>query len=341
MIFGIAFDLKPDSPPPSGAPDDLYEEFDAPSTIQSIADVITGMGHTVEFLGDGPSFLDRILKLRPDFVFNFAEGTGTGRSRESRVPAVCEMLDIPYTGSDPVALGIALDKDLTRRVAADAGVIVPLGFVLTDVQPNDAERAAAYASLLAELGMAFPVIAKPTFEGSSKGIRNRCVIHTAADFGDVVHMLWTRYRQPVLIEEFITGMEVTVGLLGNDPPDVLGVMSIAPKEPAEHFVYSVEVKRDYLNLINYSCPAALSAGARRAVEQAALTVFDALGCRDVARLDFRIRDHVPYFIEINPLPGLNPESSDLVIMAGLLNMSYATLVERIVTAAMQRNRIAS
>ncbi len=336
MHFGIAFDLKPDGPLPDGAPDDLYEEFDAPVTIHAIADVLKSLGHRVSLLGDGRPFLEAILKDRPDFVFNFAEGTGVGRSREARVPAVCEMLEIPYTGSDPLAQAVALDKDLTRRLVQTADVIVPNAIVLKfDTKPYDGDYA-EFPAMLEASGLPLPLIAKPTFEGSSKGVRNRCLIRTVEEFGPTVMQLWQDYRQPVLVEEFIDGPEVTVGIIGNDPPQIFGLMGIAMKQPVEQFVYSLEVKRDYVRLIDYTCPPALPVAVLRAIEAAALTVFDALGCRDVARLDFRIRDGVPYFIEINPLPGMNPESSDLVIMAGLMNVTHAELITRIVDAAMTR-----
>ncbi len=335
MHIGIAFDLKPDTPPPAGAPDDLYEEFDAPVTIQSISDVLSGLGHRITLLGNGREFLAAMLKDQPDFVFNFAEGIGVGRDRESRVPAVCEMLGVPYTGSDPLAMGLALDKDMTRRLAELAGVTVPQGIVLNLPAVYEGTHA-EFLPLLHESGMAFPVIAKPTCEGSSKGVRNRCLIRSAEEFGPVVLKLSADYHQPVLVEEFIAGEEVTVGIVGNNPPQIFGVMKISPKTAVEHFVYSLEVKREYRKLIDYECPANLPAKVLREVENAALTVFDTLGCRDVARLDFRIRDGVPYFIEINPLPGLNPESSDLVIMADLLKISHAKLIEQVVDAAMIR-----
>ncbi len=338
MDIGIAFDLKPDEPLPADAPDDLHEEFDAPVTIRAIADALREAGHTVRELGDGPPLLEALLRNPPDFVFNFAEGTGASRSREARVPAVCEMLGIPYTGSDPLAQCVALDKDMTRRLARDAGVTVPEGIVLTPPPgPYDGDFA-EFPPILAEAGLTLPVIAKPTFEGSSKGIRKRCLIRTAEELGPTVVSLWKDYRQPVLVEEFIAGEEVTVGIVGNDPPEILGVMRIAMKQPVEHFVYSLEVKRDYVRLIDYECPPRLPRDVVRAVEESALTIFDALGCRDVARLDFRIRDGVPYFLELNPLPGLNPESSDLVIMAGLLGISHGDLVRRIFDAAVARTQ---
>jgi len=338
MKFGIAFDLKPDGPPPAGSPDDLHEEFDAPGTIHAIAEALRGMGHEAVELGDGREFLEGMLRESPDFVFNFAEGSGVSRNREARVPAVCEMLGVPYTGSDPLAMAVALEKDITRQLVAGAGLAVPRGLTISPPRkPYDGDFA-EFPPILIEAGLDLPVIAKPVFEGSSKGIRSRCLVTRAEDLGSTVARLWADYGQAVLIEEFIAGDEVTVGILGNDPPEVFGVMKISPKTPAEHFVYSLEVKRDYRRLIDYECPAKLAPGLSQEIAEAALTVFDLLGCRDVARLDFRVRDGVPYFLEINPLPGLNPESSDLVIMARLLGVTHAELVGRIVEAAIARTK---
>jgi D-alanine-D-alanine ligase len=339
MRIGLAFDLKPDAPPPAGAPDDWHEEFDSPATVEAIAAVLRGMGHTVTKLGSGRPFLEAVLRDPPDLVFNFAEGTGVSRSREARVPAVCEMLGIPYTGSDPLALAVALDKDMTRRVVAAAGVTVPKGFTLSfPHEPYDGEHA-EFPAVLAESGLPPPVIAKPTCEGSSKGIRNKCLIRTPEEFGPTVLGLWHDYKQPVLVEEFIGGDEVTVGVVGNDPPQALGVMRMVPKGNPEHFVYSLEVKRDWQDKVHYECPAKLPLEVVHATEAAALTAFAALGCRDVARVDFRIRDGVPYFLEINPLPGLNPESGDIVFLAERVGVSHAELVRRITDAALTRLRL--
>ena len=149
--------------------------------------------------------------------------------------------------------------------------------------------------------------------------------------------MWAAYRQPVLIEQFITGEEVTVGVLGNDPPQVLGLMRVVPKQPTEHFVYSLEVKRNYEALVEYECPPRLPAGVLRALEAAALTAFDALGCRDVSRLDFRVAvDGTPYFLEANPLPGLNPITSDLSLIAKAVGLPYPELIRHIVSAAVAR-----
>lgn len=336
MRIGLAFTLKPDAPPAAGAPDDLHEEFDSPDTVRAIADVLRGLGHDAVELGDGRPLLDALLRAPPDLVFNFAEGSGVSRSREARVPAVCEMLGVPYTGSDPLALAAALDKDVCRRLARDAGVAVPKGFTLAfGAGPYDGEFA-EFPPLLAAHDLTLPVIAKPVCEGSSKGVRSKSLIHTAEEFGPTVLGLWNDYRQPVLVEEFVAGDEVTVGLVGNDPPQTLGVMRVLPKRPEEHFVYSLEVKRDYANRVLYEVPAKLPPAVLQEIEVAAHTVFGVLGCRDVARADFRVRDGVPYFLEINPLPGLNPETGDLCVMAAGLGVPHPELIRMIVDAAISR-----
>ena len=336
MHIGITFDLKPVGTLPAGAPDDLHEEFDSPDTVHSIAEALRALGHTVSELGSGKPLLGALLENPPDFVFNFSEGTGISRNREARVPAVLEMLGIPFTGSDPLTLALSLDKDFTRRIVADAGVEIPKGFVLQPPKRLYDGEFAEFPPLLEASGLTLPVILKPTCEGSSKGIRNRSLIETPEAFGPMVVELWNAYQQPVLVEEFIAGEEVTVGIVGNDPPEVLGVMRVVPKVPTDRFVYSLEVKRNYEALVDYECPPKLPGSVLRDLEQSALAAYEAVGCRDVARLDYRIRDGVPYFIEVNPLPGLNPISGDLVLIAQAMGVSHAELVQRIFAAACAR-----
>src|SRR5262245_51304893 len=153
MKIGITFDLK--STPDPAQPDDAQEEFDSPHTIEAIAGALRGMGHQVLLLGDGREFLEKVLADRPDFVFNFAEGQGVSRSREARVPAVLEMLGIPFTGSDPLTMAVTLDKDCAKRLAASAGVAVPGGVVIAPGE-NPAQ--------IANGKLRFPLIVKPAWE---------------------------------------------------------------------------------------------------------------------------------------------------------------------------------
>lgn len=335
MRIGLAFDLKPKTPLPAGAPDDLHEEFDNPVTIQGIGDVLRELGHEVVELGNGKELIQRLLADPPDLVFNIAEGQGISRNRESRVPAVCEMLGIPYTGSDPLTLGMALDKDICRRIVVDADVEVPGGILLTLAGDYEGDYE-EFPALITESELELPLIAKPVCEGSSKGIRSKCLIEKLEDVGPTVVSLWKDYQQPVLVEEFIAGDEVTVGIIGNEMPRIFGMMRVIPKKPTDRFVYGLEVKRDWEAQVEYEAPPKLPDDVLDATAEAALAAYDILGCRDVARIDFRIRDGVPYFIEANPLPGLNPESSDLVFIGKLQGIPYRDLIEGILEAAMER-----
>ena len=340
MRIGIAFDLKPQSPLPAGAPDDLNEEFDNPATIEAIASSIRQMGHTPVELGNGRELLQKLLNDPPDLVFNIAEGTGTSRNREARVPAVCEMLGIPCTGSDVLTLSLCLDKDMCRRTVQDAEVVVPNGLLLAYPDGGYDGDFAEFAGLVGETGLAFPLIAKPSCEGSSKGIRSKCLIETPGEVGPVVGSLWNDYKQAVLLEEFIAGDEITVGVLGNDPPRVIGCMRVLPKQPTDRFVYGLEVKRDWEARVTYECPPKLPSPAVAAIENAALEAYEILGCRDVARIDFRVRDGIPYFLEANPLPGLNPDTGDLLLMCKAMGVSHADLIAAIIDNALRRQGMA-
>ncbi len=270
-----------------------------------------------------------MLRQPPDFVFNIAEGQGIGRCREARVPAVLEMLGIPYTGSDPLTLSVTLDKDCAKRLVQSTRCVkVPQGAVwgpddpLDDIETWDC--------------LPWTAIVKPAWEGSSKGIRGKCIVDTPQELIEAIENHRRTYQQPILVEEYIEGDELTVGIVGNSPPKILGVMRVLPKRKEERFIYSLEVKRDYRQRVHYECPAKLPPERLKAVENAALAVYRALGCRDVARIDFRLQDDTPYFLEVNPLPGLHPESSDLVILARLAGWSYEQLIESIWQAAVER-----
>jgi D-alanine-D-alanine ligase len=351
MKIGITYDLKADHPTLIGEPDDFQEEFDSPVTIEAIASVLSDLGHEVIKLGDGRELLQRLLADPPDFVFNIAEGQGISRSREARVPAVLEMLGIPYTGSDALTMAVTLDKACAKRLVRSAGVATPKSAIIQPAKPPAGPIKVDGATLhleptgttpafgLEPLDISFPVIIKPAWEGSSKGIRSTSLVEKFNDLPKALRALQQDHRQPVLVEEYIQGDELTVGVIGNDPPQIIGIMRVLPQQPTDRFVYSLEVKRDYLRQVHYECPPRLPPAQTAAIEQATLKAYAVLGCRDVARVDFRLRDGVPYFLEVNPLPGLNPESSDLVILSKLCGWTHAQLIEAIFHAAKDRHQI--
>ncbi|MBT9163460.1 MAG: D-alanine--D-alanine ligase [Chloroflexi bacterium] len=327
MRIGLSYDLKETVAIQQTGCDDAYEEYDSPETVELIAASLETEGHVAVMLGGGREFLENILRHQVDFIFNIAEGRGTHRSREAQVPSILEMLDIPYSGSDPQCLAISLDKPLTKKLVASAGVHTPKWCVITDSQGLYQKEAN---------GFPFPAIVKPAYEGSSKGIRLTSVVEDSNQAIEVIESLLGKYQQPVMIEEFIAGDEVTMGIVGNSPPRVLGMMRILPKRRDGHFVYSLEVKRDYLNLVEYECPVHLERKVLHNLEHSGLAAFEALGCRDFARVDFRVSPQgIPYFLEINPLPGLGTHS-DLVIMAKRLGWSHQGLIAAVLNTALER-----
>jgi len=327
MKIGLAYDLKIAVPLDQTGPEDALEEYDSKETVEIIAAALTALGHSVVMLGGGEEFLDSIRRERVDIVFNIAEGRGNSRSRESQVPGVLEMLGIPYTGSDAHCLTVCLDKPLAKKLVAAEGVATPQWQIVTDEEE---------LSRVAWGQFPFPAIVKPAYEGSSKGIRLSSVAENREQMTKEVSRLLEDYRQPVMVEEFISGDEVTVGIIGNTPPRLVGIMRIVPRKREGRFVYSLEVKRDYLNLVDYECPPKLADEIKERITLASLKVFKVLGCRDFARLDFRVGpDGVPCFLEINPLPGLG-SYSDLVIMAQRLGWTHQGLIQAVLEAALKR-----
>jgi D-alanine-D-alanine ligase len=332
MRIGIAYDLKTDFMHDGPHPEDLFEEYDSEETVDAIAAALRAAGHEPVKLGGGRRLLERLL--RPDhgidLVFNIAEGRGS-RSREAHVPAACEMVGVPYTHSDPLTLAVSLDKAVAKRLVASHGVPTAPFCLIERVE--DLATAALPP---------FPVIAKLDAEGSSMGIRKHSRCETLAELAAHAAALIATYRQPVLVERFLPGVEATVGIIGTGPEArVIAAMEVAPKRVSrEAFVYSLEAKRNYEEEVDYHVPPRLAAASIAAIERTALAAYRALGCQDVGRVDVRLdAEGTPCFIEVNPLPGLNPTTGDLPILARRSGISYERLIAAIVESALARARV--
>lgn len=326
MRTGISYNLKPHSTLDASLPGDAFEEFDSEETVEAIKQVLSKEGHEVFLLGGDLSIIDRIEKEKIEFVFNIAEGL-YGRSREAHVPALLEWMQIPYSGSDPLSLALTLDKALTKRIVLSLGIATPEFWVINHVED------------LESIPEKFPLFVKPVWEGSSKGVRISSKVQNHRELEKEVRRLFENYGdEPVLVEAYIEGRELTVGVLGNDPPRVLGIMEIGFQNHDEKdFCYSLEVKRDWKNLVEYHCPARLDATLQQKIGKSVLDLFRVLRLRDVARFDFRLNTRGElFFLEVNPLPGLSPESGDLVILSKKQHLSYEGLISKIFRAARSR-----
>jgi D-alanine-D-alanine ligase len=302
MRIGLTYNLKPDD-----ATGDRFEEFDSVETIESLEAALRANGHDPVRLGWGLEMLEALDRERVDGVFNIAEGIG-GRGRESQVPATLEMLGIPCSGSDAVAIGITLDKALAKLLAKASGI------------PTAPWAVSAAGDLR------YPLFAKPACEGSSMGITATSRCEDEAQLTAAIERLLP--YGSVLVEEFLPGDEYTVGIIAGE---VIGVMQVVPRNTGEHFIYSIEVKRDYRNRVDYRFVDAPD------VANVALDVWRAFGLRDVARVDVRRdRDGVPNFVEVNPLPGVHPVNSDLVILAKGFGWTYEQVIGRVVETAARR-----
>jgi D-alanine-D-alanine ligase len=329
LRVGLAFNLKR-IVAKSAADDDAHAEYDSAATIDKLAAAIESHGHEVVRLEATPEIVTKLPQANVDLVFNLSEGQH-GRGREAHVPALCELWGVPFTGSDAATMATALDKNLAKHVVAGHGVPTPRAGLFTGDEPTG-----AYAAF------AFPVIAKPNAEGSSKGVLPRCVVDDPEALRPLVRELYARYRQPVLVEEFLPGREFTVGVLGNVDdgtiPELLPPMEIVFVDPgAKNPIYAFEDKLDWTSRIRYDKPARVDDQLRAQIEAVVVGAWRALGCRDVARFDLRCdAAGRPAFIEANPLPGMTPGWSDLVMIAESAGIDYAGLIGRVLAPAIRR-----
>jgi D-alanine-D-alanine ligase len=318
--------------PRTGAPssnrvDDIFEEDDSPDTIEAIIAALEKMGARAEPIVADAELPWRLARHRFDIAFNIAEGRGR-RCREAVPAAVCELLGLPFTGSDALTLAVTLDKAMARRVVSPEVPVAPAVLIEPHARSNGKLETLRY-----------PVLVKPNDEGSSKGIRDAPspLAHNADSARAQSQWLFANYGCPALIEEFLPGTEVTVGMIGNGPDvRVIGMMEVAPAHANGAFVYCVEAKRAWQERVRYYDPPRLPADRVAELAQHARTAYRLLGCRDVARMDFRCdAAGTPHFLECNPLPGLHPANSDLVLLSRA-RMSYDSLVQTIALEATRR-----
>lgn len=323
LRIGLVYDLKDDYLAAGFTPAAVME-FDGLDTIIGLEDALVALGHAPERIGRGVEFARRLVAgERWDLIFNIAEGI-SGRSREAQVPALCELFNQPYTFADPLSCALTLDKAMAKRMVRDHGLATAPFAIVARV-----EDAAGVA-------LAVPLFAKPVAEGSSKGVTGRSLVTDPADLAGVCADLITRFGQPVLVESFLPGREVTVGLIGDgDGLRVVAVLEVIFTARAETRAYTALNKDEYVDRMEYRLvtgePLADQAG------RLALACAAALGCRDAARVDIRCdATGAPNFIEVNPLPGINLVRSDLPIMARMAGMSYPELIGAIISSARRR-----
>jgi len=327
MRIGLTYDLRAEYLA-AGYGEEETAEFDRPDTVEAIEHALVELGHRPDRIGNVRQLIDRLARGdRWDLVFNLAEGLH-GIGREAQVPAILDVYQIAYTFSDPLIMALSLHKGMTKSVLRDAGVPTP-DFAVVH-RPADLDR----------VSLPFPVFAKPVAEGTGKGIGPASKVCDAAALRPLCLGLLDRYRQPVLVETFLPGREMTVGIWGTGPEaEVLGTLEIILNSGAEPDAYSYVNKEQCEELVQYRLVSADHDDEVRRAEAIALKVWQALGCRDAGRVDLRSdAQGQPLFLELNPLAGLHPCHSDLPMLCTALGIPYLKLIERIVQSASQRVR---
>lgn len=324
---GLTYDLKTDYQFKQGDPQDANAEFDHPTTIDVIAKAVEAQGVEVVRIGNAASLLEKLDNLDVDIVFNLSEGL-YGRNRESQVPVLLEMKGVPFVGADALTLGMTLDKIMAKKVFMAEGIPTPKFFEIRSMQ-----------GLLNTDHCRFPMIVKPRFEGSSKGLSEDSRVKNKQELSRQVAQVLDTYKQPALVEEFIVGQEFTVAVVGNDPPEVLPIVQIkidGELQLDEKFYTFARIASDKLE---YVCPAPIDKNLSNKICELALRTYQAVDCRDFGRVDFRVDNKGdPYVLEINPLPSLSTEDVFMLI-AKTMGITYEEMIGRILKSAFKRHNL--
>ena len=342
LRVGLIYNLKYNVEAGAGAPADALAEYDSVETIQALNGALRAGGHEVIPLEADETLVDTVRQVAPDICFNISEGL-RGESRESQVPAMLEMLDIPYTGSKVLAHAISLDKAATKRIWRDFGLpTAPFQVLYRGDETLDRQ-------------LSYPLFVKPVHEGTGMGINDHSVVYDEAGLRKQARWVIQTYYQPALVEGYLPGREFTVGLIGNAlaPGEkrwnglynergfhIFPVLEIDANVGAGQGLYNAASKSynpGEEGAPLYLCPANIPTILKVELRQMAMVAFETIGALDLGRVDFRLgEDGCPYLLEINTLPGLNPVVSDLCIMAQAEGIPYTDLINEILYLAVER-----
>jgi len=336
LRVGLTYNLKRQPNTDEGLPEDFYAEFDDEETVNAIAEALRKGGCRVTKIEADEKAYSKLKGLKPKIVFNISEGL-RGESRESHIPAILEMMRIPYTGSGPLTLAIALDKALTHQLLSVNGVPSP-PFQVFIKEDEGLDR---------KLG--FPLVVKPLSEGSGKGVRSSSLVRDEQSLRKQVSWVVKTYNQPAIVEKFLPGREFTVGLIGNDEPVVLPIVEILlnelPKGASPLYSYEAKWIWDIPEkpLEIFRCPADIPQRLEKEIKHIAIRAFKGLNCRDLCRIDMRLDENdKPRVLEVNPLPGLIPDPdahSCLPEAARAAGYTYDQLICTILWQALKRYKL--
>ncbi|MBL8130470.1 MAG: hypothetical protein JNL42_01325 [Anaerolineae bacterium] len=358
MRIAVLANLKANAPTWDGIAPDQWDDLDSEKSVNGVVNALISGGHDAAFfeaqITPPHSLIEKLAVFQPDLCFNIAE-SHFGDGREAQIPAILEMLRLPYTGSRVLTQALALDKPMTKRILAYHDLPTPEFQVF-----ERADEVIDEDLIYPDGTLRFPLFVKPSREGTSMGVTVESIVETESALREQIAAQIARYNQPILVERYVRGREVTVGMVGNfaptaprrlDPADIgetlpesihffpILEMDTHLTAETEGDVYTSRVKKELTDLYRYVCPAVLAEAEAHHLRWLAAGVFQVLGCADVSRVDFRLDAEdgdKPYVLEINTLPGLSPGFSDLCLQAEADGWSYERLVNAIVEVAARR-----
>jgi D-alanine-D-alanine ligase len=297
-------------------------EFDPETAIAAVCGALAGLGHEPVRIGNIKALTQALASgERWDAVFNICEGLW-GYAREAQAPALLDAYDIPYVFSDPLTLAVTLDKAWAKRIVRDCGIATP-DFVVIESKAD-----------VGKVKLPYPLFVKPVAEGSGKGVGKKSRVTNAKQLKTVALDLLARFKEPVLVETFLSGREYTVGITGTgDDAKVLGASEIISTVDSDGPGYGYKNKTEWrVKIVEAEGKEA------EAANEVALAAWRALRCRDGGRVDIRYDGNgKPHFVEANPLAGITPDWSDLCLIANRHNVSYQQLIGLFVESFLKRH----
>lgn len=303
----------------------IQEDKQHKITMQHIKEALVDTYEVIDLIMD-ENLIENLENEKVDLVFNLCNGV-RGEASLSQLPSLLEFEDIDYTASAPLGHGLAYNKIYSGKIFKASGIPTP-GFI----QVESIEE-------LENIELEFPLLVKPKDEGSSRGIQDDSLTFDRESLIEKVKHGLETYNPPMMIMEYIEGTEFTVGVLGNgEDTRILPILEIDFSKLPEGLnkIYSFEAKFEYDDYITYHIPARVDEETYKKISDTAIKAFNSLGLRDYARVDIRLKNDVPYIIEINSLPGLDRENSDIIKMAAAEGMEYNELIKNIVNITKER-----
>lgn len=310
---------------------DFLSEAGVMDQVNAVRDALLELGYAVGIGGiqrSAPMFMDRVMRFRPNAIFNLVEGWQGDNQYEMHFACTYELLGIPYTGAPPLALATAVNKWNTKTLLKQAKLPTPNGMMCSEVPGR--------------CSLHYPVIVKPAHEDASLGVDFDAVVNNLGELRRRVAWVLQTYHQPAIVEEYIDGRELNVAVLGDQIPVALPISEIILNIPAHlpkictYNAKWVAGSDEYNWTAGAQCPALLDEALTLKIQNLAVQAFSVMGCRDYGRVDFRLSpNNEPYILEVNPNPDISPDAG-LARSARASGRNYAQLIGEVMSQALQR-----